>query len=85
LPAVRRFEIEDSRISVLNHLFSNTDCIAVKAAPNANNIASIRMQEAVGGIRISEPTDHFPESMQNDTTPIHHYIYRVSETDWERA
>jgi RimJ/RimL family protein N-acetyltransferase len=69
---------------LLNHLFTNTDCTAVEATPNVNNIASIRMQEVVGGVRVGENTDHFPESMQSYTMPVHHYIYRVSRTDWQQ-
>jgi [ribosomal protein S5]-alanine N-acetyltransferase len=69
---------------LLDHLFANTGCMAVEATPNVNNIASIKMQEAVGGIRIGETTDHFPESMLSYTTSVHHYIYRVSRTDWQQ-
>jgi RimJ/RimL family protein N-acetyltransferase len=69
---------------LLKHLFANTECIAVEATPNVNNMASIKMQEAVGGIRVGETTHHFPESMRSYTAPVHHYIYHVSRIDWER-
>jgi RimJ/RimL family protein N-acetyltransferase len=69
---------------LLKHLFANTDCTAIEATPNVNNLASIKMQEAVGGIRIGETTHYFPESMQSFTTPVHHYIYRISRIDWKR-
>ena len=46
---------------LLNHLFANTDCIAAEATPNVNNVASIRMQEAVGGIRVGENPTPFPK------------------------
>ncbi len=69
---------------LLNHLFANTDCIAIEATPNVNNLASIKMQEAVGGIRVGENTHLFPESMRSYTAPVHHYIYRVSRTDWQQ-
>lgn len=69
---------------LLNHLFANTNCIAVEATPNVNNMASIKMQETVGGIRVGETTYYFPESMQSYTAPVHHYIYRVSRIDWEQ-
>jgi [ribosomal protein S5]-alanine N-acetyltransferase len=69
---------------LLNHLFANTNCSAVEATPNVNNVASIKMQEAVRGVLIGEATDHFPEAMQSFTTPVHHYIYRVSRSDWHR-
>ncbi len=47
------------------------------------NIASIKMQEAVGGVRIGEDVYEFPESMREFTTPVHCYIYRVYRNAWE--
>ncbi len=47
------------------------------------NIASIKMQEAVGGIRIREELHEFPPSMQAYTTPVPHYIYHVRRKDWQ--
>ena len=67
---------------LLSHLFKNTDCIAVEATPNINNIASIKMQEAVGGKQIGEEVFEFPEAMRAFTTPVHHYIYRVERQSW---
>lgn len=64
--------------------FTHTDCYAVQATPNVENIASINMQEAIGGVRIGEDAYQFPESMRDCTTPVHHYIYRVYRADWER-
>ena len=64
--------------------FTHTNCKAVQATPNVENIASIKMQEAIGGVRIGEDVYQFPESMRDDTTPVHHYIYRVYRVDWER-
>ncbi|MCP4713459.1 MAG: GNAT family N-acetyltransferase [Planctomycetes bacterium] len=63
--------------ALLDYLFSNTDCEAVEASPNVNNIASIKMQEAVGGVRVDESVYEFPEDMRDFTTPVHSYIYRV--------
>jgi len=68
---------------LLSHLFAKTNCTAVEATPNVDNIASIKMQEAVGGVRVGESTHYFPESMQSFTTPVHHYIYRVGRDIWE--
>jgi RimJ/RimL family protein N-acetyltransferase len=68
---------------LLDHLFEHTDCVAVEATPNVGNAASIRMQEAVGGVRIGEAVCEFPESMRNFTTPVHHYIYRVERRSWK--
>ena len=65
--------------------FTHTDCDAVHATPNVENIASIKMQEAIGGVRIGEDVCQFPESMRDYTTPVHYYIYRVCRADWEPA
>ena len=64
--------------------FDHTDCKAVQATPNVENIASIKMQEAAGAVRVGEATYEFPESMRDYTTPVHHYFYRVDRADWER-
>ena len=66
------------------HLFAHTGCTAVQATPNVGNVASIKMQESVGGVRVGEKVYEFPESMRDYTTPVHHYIYRVYREDWER-
>ena len=65
--------------------FTHTDCAVVQATPNVANVASIRMQEAVGAVRVGEAVYEFPESMRNHTVPVHHHIYRVSRADWERG
>jgi len=64
--------------------FTHTDCEAVHGTPNVGNIASIKMQEAAGGVRIGEGLYEFPETMREYTTPVHYYTYRVSRVDWER-
>lgn len=64
--------------------FAHTNCDIVQATPNVDNVASVKMQEATGGVCIGEDVYQFPESMQAYTTPVHHYIYRVNRTDWER-
>ena len=69
--------------ALVNYLFSHTDCKAVEGTPNVNNIASIKMQEAVGAIRVGEETYHFPESRADNTAPVHHYIYQVTRVTWE--
>jgi len=70
---------------LVDYLFEHTDCTAVEATPNVDNIASIKMQEAVGGVRIGQGVFTFPESMQSYTTPVPHYIYRLFRADWERG
>ncbi|MBU1699112.1 MAG: GNAT family N-acetyltransferase [Candidatus Eisenbacteria bacterium] len=69
---------------LLKFLFENTVCIAVEATPNVSNAASIKMQEAAGGVRVGEGTYYFPEKMKDFTRPVHHYIYRVTREAWER-
>lgn len=78
-----RYGVEVKR-GLLAHLFAHTGCVAVQASPNVDNVASIKMQEAVGGVRVSEGVYEFPESMRAFTTPVHHYIYRVYREDWEK-
>ncbi len=56
----------------------------MEATPNVGNTASIRMQEAVGGVRVGEAVAEFPESMRGFTTPVRHYIYRVERCRWNR-
>lgn len=85
LPAFwgHKYGVEVKR-GLVTHLFTHTDCVAVHATPNMDNIASIRMQEAVGGVRIGKGVHEFPESMRECTAPVHYYIYQVSREDWER-
>ncbi len=68
---------------LVDYLFMHTDCTAVQADPNVNNIASIKMQEAVGGVRVGEGVHEFPEEMRDWTHPVHCYIYHVFRIDWE--
>ncbi len=78
-----RYGVEVKR-GLVDYLFSHTDCLAVEATPNINNPASIKMQEAVGGVRVGEETGQFPESMRSYTKPVHYYIYRVYREDWQQ-
>lgn len=71
-----RYGVEVWR-ELVAYQFTHTDCHIVQATPNVENIASIKMQEAVGGRRVGEDVYQFPESMRDYTTPVHHYIYRV--------
>lgn len=69
---------------LMDYQFTHTDCDAVQGTPNVENIASIKMQEAAGGVCIGEDVYQFPESMRDYTTPVHCYIYCVYRTDWEQ-
>jgi len=60
--------------SLVDYLFTRTDCRAVKATPNKNNIASQKMQEAVDGRRIKEGVFRFPEEMRAYTVDVHYYL-----------
>jgi len=83
LPAFwgNKYGVEVKR-ALVSHLFTHTDCAAVEGSPNVGNIASISMQEAVGGVRVGEGVHEFPERMRDYTRPVHHYIYRVERRDW---
>ena len=48
--------------ALVDYLFTHTDCSAVEATPNVENKASIKMQEAVGGVCVGEATFQVPES-----------------------
>lgn len=69
---------------LLDYLFTHTDCVAVEATPNVNNLASIGMQEAVGGERVGEGVFEFPPEMRDYTTPVPHLVYQVSRACWEQ-
>jgi RimJ/RimL family protein N-acetyltransferase len=70
--------------ALVDYLFEHTECHSVEGTPNVNNVASIKMQEAVGAVRLSEGTFHFPESIAGYTAPVHHYIYHIYRSEWER-
>ncbi len=76
-----RYGVEVKR-ALVDTLFRETDCECVEATPNVANVASIRMQEAVGGVRVGEATGEFPEEMRAYTVPVHHYVYRVRRSTW---
>lgn len=70
--------------ALVEYLFTHTTCRAVKATPNKENIASQKMQEAVGGRRVGEGVFHFPDDMRDFTRPVPHYVYMVFREDWEK-
>jgi len=69
--------------ALVAYAFKHTDCEVVQGTPNVNNVASIKMQESAGGVRVGEGVCQFPESMSDYTAPVHHYVYQVSRADWE--
>jgi RimJ/RimL family protein N-acetyltransferase len=80
----QRFGVEIKQ-GLVDYLFTHTDCKVIQATPNVGNVASVKMQEAVGGVRVGESVYEFPESMREFTTPIHHYIYQVTRENWQRS
>ncbi len=70
--------------ALVDYLFEHTGCLSVEGTPNVNNIASIKMQEAVGAVRLSEEMYQFPVAMAAYTTPVHHYIYQLYRPTWEQ-
>ena len=70
--------------ALVDHLFRHTDCDVVQGTPNVDNVASIRMQEAAGAVRVSEREYEFPEHMRHYTAPVRSYVYHVRRADWER-
>ncbi len=78
-----KYGVEIKR-GLVDYLFTHTDCAAVEGSPNVKNVASIKMQEAVGGVRIREHVYNFPESMRDFTTPVHSIIYHVKRKAWQQ-
>ena len=78
-----RYGVEVKR-GLLDYLFRHTDCTAVSATPNVNNVASIKMQAAVGGVPVSEGVVEFPAALRDTTTPVRHIVYHVSRAAWEK-
>ncbi len=69
---------------LVDYLFTNTNCSGIKATPNKLNIASQKMQEAVGACKVGESSYKFPDHMKEYTEDVHSYIYILYRKDWER-
>lgn len=70
--------------ALVAYQFEHTDCEIVQGTPNVENVASIRMQESAGAVRVGEDAFRFPESMSDYTTPVRHYVYHVHRADWRQ-
>lgn len=70
--------------ALVDYEFTHTYCDFVQATPNVENVASIKMQEAVGGVCLGEDVWDSPDWMWAYAAPMHHYIYRMERGDWER-
>jgi RimJ/RimL family protein N-acetyltransferase len=68
---------------LVTYLFTHTDCEAVQGTPNVENVASIKMQESAGAVRVGQGVHHFPASLSDYTTPVHYYVYQVRRADWQ--
>ncbi len=69
--------------ALVDYLFTHTNCTAVRATPNRNNIASQKMQEAVGGKVVNEGIYHFPESMRSQTVEVPYVVYLLTRKEWQ--
>jgi ribosomal-protein-alanine N-acetyltransferase len=74
----------ETKRGLVDYLFRHTDCRIIQATPNRNNLASQKMQEAVGGKRIGEGTFRFSEDQRAFTCDVPYYIYHVYREDWEK-
>jgi RimJ/RimL family protein N-acetyltransferase len=79
-----RYGVEIKR-ALVAYLFTHTQCRIIQASPNVENIASIRMQEAAGAVRIDEGIYEFPEKMRDYTAPVYYYTYQVHREEWEKC
>ena len=70
--------------ALIEYQFTHTDCLGVQGDPNKLNIASIKMQEAVGGKKVREEIYKFPESMKEYTVDVECVVYIVYRSDWEK-
>jgi ribosomal-protein-alanine N-acetyltransferase len=68
---------------LIDYLFTYTDCKAVRATPNRNNVASQKMQEAAVGKRVGEGVYRFPEDKRDCTVDVAYSVYMVYREDWE--
>lgn len=73
---------KEVKINLVDYLFVNTECHGIQATPNQGNIASIKMQEAVGGRRVGESCYHFPDKMKPFTCDVPYYEYVVTRVEW---
>lgn len=85
LPAFwgHKYGVEIKR-GLVQYLFDHTNCTAVEASPSSQNIASIKMQEAVGAVRAGKGWT-FLTHADGSTTTVEYYTYRVYRRIWDKA
>ena len=66
------------------YLFTHTEAQVIRATPNRRNIASQKMQEAVGARRVGEGVFVAPESMREYATDVPHFVYEITREEWKR-
>ena len=81
----RRGYGKEIKRALLDYLFDRTGCVAVRATPNRGNLASIRLQESVGGRRTGEGVHRFPENMKDGTCDVPYFEYTVFREAWISA
>jgi RimJ/RimL family protein N-acetyltransferase len=74
----------ESWSDIVSYHFKHTNCEGIQTTPNVENTTAIKIYESTGAVREGENIYYFPESMQDYTTPVHHFIYRLYRKDWER-
>ncbi|WP_420643423.1 GNAT family N-acetyltransferase [Candidatus Leptofilum sp.] len=79
----QKFGVEVKR-GLLDYLFTHTDCTAVQATPNIHNIASIKMQEAVGGVRAGTGKSLVPQPNRIESVTVEYVFYRVYRRIWQK-
>jgi ribosomal-protein-alanine N-acetyltransferase len=67
--------------AMVDYLFAHTDCIAVATTPNRENLASIKMVEAAGGVKAEEGVWEPPEELRGDAIPVPYAIYKIYRKD----
>jgi RimJ/RimL family protein N-acetyltransferase len=75
---------KETKFALVDYLFNQTTCTGIRATPNKLNIASIKMQEAVGGRPINEDCYKFPSEMKEYAQDVEFIEYVVSRSDWKR-
>ena len=77
--------IGECKRGLVDYLFTHTACQGVKGTPNKMNIASQKMQQSVGAVKIDEGTFKAPPNSQLPRIDVPYYTYIVYRKDWEKA
>ncbi len=68
--------------ALVDYLFIHSQCRGVRATPNKENAASIRMQETVGAEPVAEGVYRFPDDMKPFTSDVPYIEYVVWRENW---